>query len=181
VAYKFQNISVLVIESSQAMFTLAKDILTTFGVKQVHAAYDIQKGFDIVRREKPDIIMTDWLGETNGGLAFIKQLRTDNRSSDPFVPVILMTGFTYESKVLAARDAGLSELLVKPYTALSLYRKIEDLIEKPKPFVRTSGFLGPDRRHKKEAARGVERRVREPVVVEKLPATGKITSWQAAP
>ena len=177
--YKFQNISVLVIESSGAMLTLAKDILTTFGVKNIHTATDIQKGFDIVRRERPDIIITDWLGDTGGGLDLIKQVRTDNRSPDPLVPVILMSGFTHEARVIAARDVGISEFLVKPYTAQSLYRKIEDLIEKPKIFVKTSNFLGPDRRHKRAAVPGQERRIREPRVVAKAPLTGKITTWQA--
>jgi two-component system chemotaxis response regulator CheY len=176
--YKFQNISILVIENSGAMFTLAKNVLTTFGVKQVHSAFDIQKGFDVFRREKPDLIITDWLGDTNGGLDLIKKLRTDNRSPDPFVPIILMAGFTHEGKVLAARDVGISEFLVKPYTALNLYGKIEDLIEKPKPFIKTGNFLGPDRRHEKVLT-GIERRVREPRLVEKPPASGKMTSWRA--
>jgi two-component system chemotaxis response regulator CheY len=165
-AYKFQNISVLVIESSRALFTVAKDVLTTFGIKEIHSAYDIKKGFEIFRREKPDLIMTDWLGDKNDGLTFIKQLRTDNRSPDPFVPVILMTGFTHEDKVIAARDVGISELLVKPYTALSLYNKIESLIENPRAFVRTRNFLGPDRRHKRIASfSGPEKRVMEPLPV----------------
>jgi two-component system chemotaxis response regulator CheY len=178
--YKFQNISVLVIESSGAMLTLAKDILTTFGVKKIFSASDIRKGFDIFRHEKPDIVLTDWLSPENGGLEFIRQVRTDNRSHDPFTPVILMSGFTHEGKVFAARDVGVSEFLVKPYTAHSLYQKIEALIEKPKAFVKAGSFLGPDRRHRKGAApAGSERRVREPGLFEKAPMTGKITTWQA--
>lgn len=176
--YKFQNISVLVIESSGAMFTLAKDILTTFGVKKIFSASDIKKGFDVFRHEKPDIVLTDWLGD-GSGLEFIKQVRNDNRSHDPFTPVILMSGFTHEGKVFAARDAGVSEFLVKPYTAHSLYQKIEALIEKPKAFVKTGGFLGPDRRHHRGSAPATERRQREPRLLEKAPMTGKITTWQA--
>jgi len=177
--YKFSNMSVLVIESSVAMFTLAKDVLTTFGVKQIYSAFDIQKGFEIFRREKPDLVIVDWLGDTNGGLAFIKQVRTDNRSHDPFVPIILMSGFTNEEKVRAARDAGISNFLVKPYNAFSLYSKIEELIEKPKAFVKTSTFLGPDRRHRTVLIEGPERRVRGPQLIEKAPLTGKITVWKA--
>jgi two-component system chemotaxis response regulator CheY len=178
-AYKFQNISVLVIESSGAMLALATGVLTTFGVKKIHSAFDIQKGFEIFRREKPDIIITDWLSDTNGGLDLIKQIRTDNRSPDPFAPVILTAGFTHEAKVIAARDAGISEFLVKPYTAQSLYSKIEALIERPKMFVKTEGFLGPDRRHRKGDHVGPDRRTTEPRVVEKAPSTGKITTWRA--
>lgn len=177
--YKFQNISVLVIESSAAMFTLAKDVLATFGVKKIYSAFDIHKGFEIFRRERPDLIITDWLGDNNGGLSFIKQLRTDNRSHDPYVPVILMSGFTNEEKVRAARDAGISNFLVKPYNAFSLYSKIEDLIEKPKAFVKTNTFLGPDRRHKKILIDGPERRIRGPQLADKMPLTGKITVWKA--
>ena len=163
--YKFQNISVLLVESSEPMLALARDVLRTFGVKRIHFAYDIQKGFDIFLRENPDLVITDWLGDSNDGLALIKQMRTDSRSPNPLVPIILMTGFTYKDKIFSARDAGISELLVKPYTAHGMYHKIENLIEKPKAFVKTTNFLGPDRRHKMEDVPKKEKRKAKPLVI----------------
>ena len=174
-AYKFQNISVLVVESSEPMAALARDVLTTFGIKKIYSAYDIQKGFDISRHEKPDLVITDWLGDSNDGLALIKLLRTDSRSPDPLIPIILMTGFTYKDKIFAARDAGISELLVKPYTAHSMYHKIENLIEKPKAFVKTDSFLGPDRRHRMEDVPDKEKRTAEPLVIKSSLSTKKPT------
>jgi hypothetical protein len=50
--------------------------------------------------------------------------------------------------VEAARDAGVTEFLVKPITAHSLFSRIAEIIERPRAFVRCEGYFGPDRRRK---------------------------------
>ena len=57
-----------------------------------------------------------------------------------------------------ARDSGITEFLVKPYTAKTLYDKIEAIIERPRNFVKADGFFGPDRRRKKVNYMGQDRR-----------------------
>jgi DNA-binding NtrC family response regulator len=61
-----------------------------------------------------------------------------------------MTGYSNRDRVEAARDHGMTEFLVKPYTARDLYNRIVRLIEKPRQFVKTREFFGPDRRRHKE-------------------------------
>jgi DNA-binding response OmpR family regulator len=67
------------------------------------------------------------------------------------VPVILMTGYSQKKRVLMARDSGITEFLVKPFTAKALYQRIEILIEKPRLFVKSNAYFGPDRRRKGDA------------------------------
>jgi hypothetical protein len=63
--------------------------------------------------------------------------------------------------VLAARDAGVTEFLVKPFTVTGLLRRIEALIFQARPFVRSPTYFGPDRRRRADPNyRGVERRRR---------------------
>jgi DNA-binding response OmpR family regulator len=57
-----------------------------------------------------------------------------------------MTGFSEKRRVFQARDAGVTEFLVKPFNARDLYRRIAQLIERPRQFVRSEDFFGPDRR-----------------------------------
>ena len=45
-SYQFRNITVLVVESTKAMFDLTKSVLTAFGVNQVYSAYGFDEGFD---------------------------------------------------------------------------------------------------------------------------------------
>jgi DNA-binding response OmpR family regulator len=58
----------------------------------------------------------------------------------------MMTGHSEKSRVYEARDAGVTEFLVKPITAKAVLDRIQAVIFHPRPFVKTDGYFGPDRR-----------------------------------
>lgn len=60
----------------------------------------------------------------------------------------MMTGFSSQLRVEAARDCGITEFLVKPFTSRDLYNRIVQIIEKPRQFVDADDFFGPDRRRR---------------------------------
>lgn len=158
-SYQFKNITVLVVETSESMFSLTKNVLLTFGVNQIFSSYTAEEGFETFNRLNPDLVIMDWLGEQEHGLNLPRMIRTDQESVNPFVPIILMTGYSQKKRVLMARDSGITEFLVKPFTAKALYQRIEQLIEKPRLFVRSESYFGPDRRRKREGEySGPERR-----------------------
>lgn len=66
------------------------------------------------------------------------------------------------ARVVQARDAGVTEYLVKPLSARLLSRRIQAVIEKSRPFVRTKSFFGPDRRRSSLDFAGRERRADQP-------------------
>ena len=73
-----------------------------------------------------------------------------------------MTGYSNRSRVETARDNGMTEFLVKPYTARDLYNRIARLIDQPRRFVKTKDFFGPDRRrHKDEGYEGEIKRKKD--------------------
>ncbi len=145
--YQFKNITVLVVETSESMFSLTRDVLITFGVSQIYSAFNPKDGYKTFCRLNPDLVITDWL-EAEAQLSLAKMIRTDPTSPNPFVPIILMTGYSQKKRVMLARDSGITEFLVKPFTAKSLYQRIERLIEKPRMFVKSESYFGPDRRRK---------------------------------
>jgi len=73
-------------------------------------------------------------------------IRQPDANTNPYVPIIMITGHTEKKRVLAARDAGITEILVKPISAKALYQRIVNVILNPRPFVRTKNYFGPDRR-----------------------------------
>ena len=163
-SYQFKNIAVLVIESTEQMFSLTKNVLMTFGISQIYSAYDIKHGFETFCRLSPDLVIMDWMDEPKNGLSLTKKIRSDRASPNPFVPIILMTGYSQKKRVLMARDCGITEFLVKPFTAKALYQRIEQLIEKPRVFVKSEHYFGPDRRRKRDAEyTGPEKRAEAPV------------------
>ena len=85
------------------------------------------------------------------GLQFVRMVRNERRSPAPYVPIIMVTGFTDKQRVEEARDAGVSEFLAKPVTIEALNARIETIINRPRPFIRTGEFFGPDRRRREIA------------------------------
>jgi DNA-binding response OmpR family regulator len=75
------------------------------------------------------------------------------------VPIIMLTGHSDKKRVMIARDAGITEFLTKPISAKSLYERILNVVLRPRPFVKTKTYFGPDRRRNVNPNySGVERR-----------------------
>ncbi len=158
--YKFEKASILVVDDMLPMTRLVSNLLTTLGFKTVHTANTSDKGFDLFCRHNPDIVLTDWLMEPFDGIEMTRQIRKDDRSPNKFVPVIMMTGYSHRVRVEQARDVGITEFLMKPFRARDLFARIEQLIERPRQFVETEQFFGPDRRRRRSAGEfgGADRR-----------------------
>lgn len=158
-SYQFQNIKILVVEDNQPMLDLTKSLLETFGIKKIYTAINGQEGFRKYCLHNPDIVLADWMMKPMDGISLARRIRNDGKSPNQFVPIILMTGFSEKRRVLQARDAGVTEFLVKPFNARDLYRRIAQIVERPRQFVRSEDFFGPDRRRtRNEGYEGLERR-----------------------
>jgi len=162
-SYAFRNITVLVVESNKPMFDLTKGVLLNFGVNQIYSAFEHDQAYEVFNSVSPDLLIIDWLDNPKNGLELTKKIRRDPDSANPFVPIILTTGYSQKKRVEEARDSGITEFLVKPFMAKALYQRIEQLIERPRNFVRCDNYFGPDRRRKRNAVyEGPERRSSPP-------------------
>jgi DNA-binding response OmpR family regulator len=87
----------------------------------------------------------------------------------------MLTGHSEKSRVLRARDAGVTEFLCKPISAKGLYQRILNVVVNPRPFVQTKDYFGPDRRRTPSANYvGPERRTGGDVeVIEQQPLYNK--------
>lgn len=147
-AYQFDRLRILVVEDNTPMLEICKALLLTFGVGEVLSAKNGTEGFDVFCKENPDIVIADWMMHPTDGISLTRRIRNDPASPNHYVPVILMTGFSEKKRVVQARDSGVTEFLVKPFTARDLYKRIAQIIERPRQFVRSEDFFGPDRRRK---------------------------------
>jgi len=158
--YDFETLKVLVADDSRPMRSLIKSFLLGFGVKEMFEAADANEAFEEVKTNEPDIVITDWRMPPTDGLDLVRQIRIDMESPNPYLPIIMLTGFTELHRVKQARDAGVTAFLAKPISAAALYRRLCTVIDDQRPFVRVGEFFGPDRRAKRrsEPYMGVERR-----------------------
>ncbi len=145
-AYKFETIKVLIAEDNQPMQDLLRSVLMTFGVGTILLTNNGDSAFERYRNENPDLIITDWMMQPGDGITLAKRIRNDRLGPNPYVPIILMTGFSEKKRVIHARDSGITEILAKPFIVRDLYKRIHEIIENPRQFVRSEDFFGPDRR-----------------------------------
>ena len=146
-----QHLKALVVEDNAHMRTLLRTILLGLGVGEVHEAQDGGQAFTLLGRGATDLVVTDLVMAPMDGIAFVHALRNSANSPNPFLPVIMVSGHTERTRILAARDAGVTEFVAKPITAKNLLLRIMEIVDRPRPFVRGEGYFGPDRRRRNDA------------------------------
>lgn len=139
-------VSVALIEDMAPMRAITKGILEYIGVGRVFTAENGVDGLELIRKNNPDIVLADWMMKPMDGLELTRAIRSDAAMPNRFVPIIMVTGFNALHRVAAARDAGVTEFLIKPFTAQDMARRIAYVINKPRDFIETKTYFGPDRR-----------------------------------
>jgi two-component system, chemotaxis family, chemotaxis protein CheY len=148
-APRLEALSVLIVDDSKHMCELIVAMLRAFGIAQAVACQDVASAMNYMRQHNVDIVITDLALPSTTGVEFVHQLRWDSKSPAPFVPVLMVTGYSDRVRVEAARDAGINEFLVKPVTPRALFDRLVALIDSPRAFVRSPTYMGPDRRRRR--------------------------------
>lgn len=146
--YTLDKAKILVVDDMKPMLTLTTSVLKIFGFRHVFTATNGDEAFKMVVKEDPDLVITDWIMSPVDGLELARMIRRNPMSPNPYVPIMMMTGFSSRWRVENARDTGITEFLVKPYTSRDLYARVVQIIERPRQFVDSADFFGPDRRRK---------------------------------
>lgn len=84
----------------------------------------------------------------------LQWLRTDADSPDPFVPVVVIMANPTLDSLKDMREAGASAILAKPVTPTTAYKRLQEACLRPRSFVVTGSYFGPDRRHPRGHVRG---------------------------
>ncbi len=162
-----KELKVLVVDDCAPMLEVMVSILDRFGFGAIVTASDGEEAFSVFQAEKPDLIITDWHMPNVDGLEFCNWIRRNKHSVNRRIPIILMTGFSERERVAKARDGGVTEILMKPFSAKDLARRIMHVIDVPRDFIESMEFLGPDRRRRSdENYAGSDRRSEAPVNAE---------------
>jgi CheY-like chemotaxis protein len=159
--YNLAQLKVLVVDDNEQMRDLLKTLLEVVGITRIRLAADARIGWEMLKNFNPDLLITDWNMPPTNGIDFVKRVRSDKESPNPYLPVILLTAYTERYRVEEARDAGVSEFLAKPISAKSLFDRINAIVEDRRSFVVTPTYFGPDRRRAADPEYvGPERRTR---------------------
>jgi len=146
-SYDITQLNLLVLEKHVLVRQLLTDVFREFGVATTMSTSDPDKAFRMFQKFPADIVITDWTYDLDG-LAFIKRLRRDDDTPNPFVPVVVISANTTVRDLSTARDMGMTAYLTKPITAKFLYSRVVSIIEDSRTYIRNADFFGPDRRRR---------------------------------
>lgn len=140
------NVNFLVIDRNQHMRELLVNVLRTLGGKDIRAVGTYDAAKEALSIKPPEIMFTSWKLDPTNGVDLTREIRWSGKEALQFTPIIMVSGHGEEEKVLKAREAGINEFVVKPYAAATILSRMHAVIMKPRQFVKTEQFFGPDRR-----------------------------------
>jgi CheY-like chemotaxis protein len=143
---EFNKLRFLVVDDNPHMRRILRALLHGFGSREVHEAEDGAAGLRAFTQYTPDIVIIDWAMPIFDGLEFARMIRQPDRNASPFTPIIMLTAHSERTRVTSARDAGVTEFMVKPISAKGLHQRIVNVIANPRRYIKTKTYFGPDRR-----------------------------------
>lgn len=142
----FGALQLLLADDNQHMRAITATILNSAGFKRIREVRDGAEALDALREWPADLAIVDFNMAPLDGVEFTRLIRNSADSPNPYLPIIMMTGHSEKSRVCEARDAGVTEFIVKPITAKAVLDRIHAVIYKPRPFVKSEVYFGPCRR-----------------------------------
>lgn len=121
--------------------------LEWLGVCKLRLAADEDEAIARLRAERIDAVVIDD-GFAPGAIAFISKIRRQLRGHLQETAIILCVSAD-DAQVRAARDAGVTEMIAKPATSEALRVRLEEIVLRPRPFIRAPGYVGPCRRRRR--------------------------------
>jgi two-component system chemotaxis response regulator CheY len=146
ISIDFSKLRFLVIDDGLHMRRIIRALLQGFGSREIYEAEDGAAGLEAFSKYTPDIVIIDWAMPIFEGLEFARMIRQPDTNASPFTPIIMLTAHSERKRVTAARDAGVTEFMVKPISASALHQRIVNVIANPRRFIKTATYFGPDRR-----------------------------------
>jgi len=114
---------ILVVDDYQTMIRIIRNLLKQLGFENVDDATDGVEAMEKLRQRRYGLIISDWNMEPMTGYELLKTVRSDEALKT--TPFIMVTAESKTDNVIAAKKAGVSSYIVKPFNAQTLRAKIE--------------------------------------------------------
>jgi two-component system chemotaxis response regulator CheY len=116
------NIPVLVVDDYKTMVRIISNLLKQIGFQSVDEANNGVEALDKLRTRAYGLVISDWNMEPMSGIELLRQVRADVRLKG--TPFIMVTAESKTENVVIAKQAGVSNYIVKPFNAETLRGKI---------------------------------------------------------
>ncbi len=120
------NMPILVVDDYKTMVRIIRNLLKQLGFNNVDEAHDGSSALEKLRDRAYGLVISDWNMEPMTGLQLLKEVRADGKLRG--MPFIMVTAESKTENVVAAKEAGVNNYIVKPFNAETLKKKMSSVI-----------------------------------------------------
>ncbi|MGE0743971.1 MAG: response regulator [Rhodospirillales bacterium] len=117
-----KNLPILIVDDYKTMLRIIRNLLKQLDFNNVDEATDGSAALQKLRDGDFKLVISDWNMEPMTGLQLLKEVRSDTRLKN--MPFIMITAESKTENVIAAKEAGVSNYIVKPFNAATLKAKL---------------------------------------------------------
>ena len=121
------SMPVLVVDDYKTMIRIIKNLLKQLGFEDVDEATDGSEALGKLKERTYGLVISDWNMAPMTGYELLQHVRSDDALSG--IPFIMVTAEAKSENVVAAKKAGVSNYIVKPFNAQTLKGKIETVFQ----------------------------------------------------
>ena len=114
---------ILIVDDYKTMLRIVRGLLNQLGFTNIDEATDGTMAWDMVQRKPYGLIVSDWNMEPMSGFEFLKLVRTNEATKK--LPFVMVTAESKTENIIAAKQAGVSNYIVKPFNGATLKQKLE--------------------------------------------------------
>lgn len=120
------NMPILIVDDYRTMLRIIRNLLKQLGFNNVEEATDGSAALQKLRDKDFGLVISDWNMEPMSGLQLLKEVRSDIKLKE--TPFIMITAESKSENVVAAKEAGVSNYIVKPFNAATLKGKLSSVL-----------------------------------------------------
>jgi two-component system chemotaxis response regulator CheY len=120
------NMSILIVDDYKTMLRIIRNLLKQLGFNNVEEATDGSMALQKLRDKDYGLVISDWNMEPMTGIQLLREVRADTRLKS--LPFIMITAESKAENVVAAKEAGVNNYIVKPFNAATLKTKLTSVL-----------------------------------------------------
>ncbi|MEI9914828.1 MAG: response regulator [Methylovirgula sp.] len=120
-----QSLPILVVDDYKTMVRIIRNLLGQIGFTDIDEASSGAEALEKMHDKSYGLIISDWNMEPMTGYQLLQKVRENKDVAE--VPFIMVTAESKTDNVIAARKAGVSHYIVKPFNATTLKAKIDSV------------------------------------------------------
>lgn len=122
-----KNMAILVVDDNATMIKIIKNLLTQLGFTNIEQATDGQAALrKLEEHGQIKLIVSDWNMSPMTGLDFLKSVRSNPKMKD--IPFVMVTAESKVENIVVAKEAGVSNYIVKPFNLVTLQQKLSAVL-----------------------------------------------------